>query len=201
MEIIVEGRAKEFFLANEVIMNIDFITKNEKYDEVLQDGIKMVNDFIQEVLLKNKFNEEDLKTKSFITKEEKKYNELTHKYDFDGYSFNQNASLKFDYDNERLVNIINAISKLDNPPLYQINFGIKDKNETHKRLLTKAYNDAKEHADIIATAAGKELIKCIKVDFKPLSLAKNNTTQIISNIFTPEDIEITETLYCIWIAE
>lgn len=216
MEIIVEGKAKEFFIPNQVIISFEFISKNKNYEDTLNNGLKMIEEFINKVILKNGFTKEDLKTSSFTIKEEKKYNESTHAYEFYKYSYNQNASLKFDYDNERLSNIINDISKLNYPPIYQIDFGIKNKEECHKKLLTKAYNDALEQAQIIATAANKELIKCIKVDFKPftqdyisqvnldiepLALTKNNTSQVIFNAFTPEDILITETLYCIWIAE
>ena len=31
--------------------------------------------------------------------------------------------------------------------------------------------------------------------------ARTGVTETITNIFTPEDIELTERLYCLWIAE
>ena len=78
-----------------------------------------------------------------------------------------------------------------------------------------AYNDAKEQAKAIADAAGLELSECIKVDFKPFNteyVSHSNmdsemmmrtakmgaTPEKISAIFTPEDILISETLYCLW---
>ena len=213
MEIIVEGNSKEYFIPNEVIITISFISSDKDYEEVMKKGIIKVNEFINDVLLKNSFNNTDLKTQTFIIKESKIYNENTHNYEFDGYIYEQNATLKFDYDNYLLGKIISDISKLENPPIYKINFSIKNVQECHKLLLEKAYNDALEQAKIIASASNNELDKCIKVNYKPFennymieprfnmeTLSLNNI-EMIANIFTPEDIEITETLYCVWITK
>ena len=95
------------------------------------------------------FSENDIKTKSFIIKEEQKYNEETRSYDFDGYSYNQTVILKFDYELEKLTNMMKDISKLSNPPYYKIEFSLKDEEKVKKELISKAYNDAKEKANII----------------------------------------------------
>lgn len=67
-------------------------------------------------------------------------------------------------------------------------------------------------------ASGRTLKNCEKVDFKPFTTeyvsnarfgsdvkyeksAALGTAQMITNNFTPEDIELSETLYCLWIAE
>ena len=159
MEIIVEGNSKEYFIPNEVIITISFISSDKDYEEVMKKGIIKVNEFINDVLLKNSFNNTDLKTQTFIIKESKIYNENTHNYEFDGYIYEQNATLKFDYDNYLLGKIISDISKLENPPIYKINFSIKNVQECHKLLLEKAYNDALEQAKIIASASNNELDK------------------------------------------
>ena len=86
-----------------------------------------------------------------------------------------------------------------------------------------AYNKAKDKAEIIAKAAGKELKECVKTDFRPFEervtsrsslnsqdmyMGKESSIdgvkyggvqETIQTIFTPEDVEITETLYCLWI--
>ena len=77
-------------------------------------------------------------------------------------------------------------------------------------------------------SAGKKLKDCVKVDFRPFEekiysntrladtdlmyesegafgavpeKARKATSDVIQNIFTPEDVEIRETLYCLWITE
>ena len=126
--------------------------------------------------------------------------------------------LKFDYDKELIANMMVSISKLDNAPMCQINFGLKDERKCRRDLLTSAYKDAENQAQAIAEASGKTLKYCQKVDFKPFTTnyvsqaiidsdmmyaekACSGVTQTIVNTFTPEDIELSEILYCLWIAE
>lgn len=218
MEIIVEGRGINFFEPNQVIFNFTFISKSENYDEVLELGSKNVKNFIDKILTKNKIASNKMKTRNFVIREETKFNELTRKYEFDGYSYNQNAELRFDYNKNKMAKIMDEISKLDIPPIYQISFGIKDEQECRREILKDAYNDALEQAKVIADAAGKNLIQCVKTDFKPFTTEYSSSTKIgsdmlyakktyigsaenIANTFTPEDIEITESLYCLWQAE
>lgn len=218
MEIIVQGKSSDFFKPDEVNLNINFITKGQTYEEVLRKGILNVQYFADEILLKNGFRLEDMKTRNFVIKEETKYDSVKHQRIFEGFSFNQSAALKFDYNKDRLANIMIEISKLDNAPTCKVDFKIKNEKECRRSILSKAYLDAQEQAMIIATAANKNLKQCVKVDFKPFttdyySKAQFGTNvfeaekkcvgaaQAIVNTFTPEDIELVEVLYCLWIAE
>lgn len=218
MEIIVQGKGTEYFAPNEVNLNINFKIKGKSYEEVLREGTKNVQFFVDEILLKNNFQKEDMKTRNFTIREETRYDALTRKNVFEGFSFNQSATLKFDYDKDRMAQMMVEVSKLSNAPMCQVNFGIKNEKECRKNILAKAYKDAEEQALAIAFAAGKTLNQCVKVDFKPfttnfVSRAKfdsdlmyaekacRGAAETIVNTFTPEDIEISETLYCLWLAE
>ena len=220
MEIIVQGRGEEYFTPNEVILSINFNTKGQTYEETLAKGVKEVQNFVDKLLLKNGFKTEDMKTRNFIVREDRKYEEATRTYKFDGFSFNQSATLKFDYNKERLAKIMEELSKIDNAPTCQINFGVKDAKECKRKILAKAYKEARLQAQAIADAAGLKLKCCAKVDFKPFTTTYVSETsfgpelmrakaaradmapaQAIINTFTPEDITLSETLYCLWIAE
>ena len=218
MEIIVQGKGTEFFTPNEVILNIGFNTKGQSYEEVLSEGVKSVQKFVNELLLQNGFTIDDMKTRNFVIREDQKYDEVTRTYLFDGFSFNQNATLKFDYNKERMAKIMEDLSKLDNAPTCQINFGVKDAKECKRKILSKAYKEAELQAQAIAEAAGKSLKQCVKVDFKPFTTdyvsqttfdsdmmyaksARLGAAPAIINTFIPEDIELSETLYCLWITE
>lgn len=221
MEIIVEGVGTEYFTPNEVIINLQFITKENSYQEALEIGSRNVQSFVNNLLMPNGFNIDDMKTRNFVIREENKYNEITRTYDFDGYSFNQSAKIKFDYDRTKLSIMMESISKLTNPPICRVNFGIKNEKECKRNILAKAYKDAEEQAYAIALAAGKTLKHCAKVDFKPFTTSYLSSSsfdgdmmyeksiggsiggvaETITKIFTPEDIELSEKLYCLWIAE
>ena len=218
MEIIVQGKAEDFFKPDEALFFFEFNVKGNSYEEVLSQGVNNVDLFIKNILLLNGFKMEDLKTRSFVVREDYIYNEITRKNDFNGYIFNQSATLKFDYDKNRMATLMERISKMSNAPKYQLSFGIKNEKECKRTILSKAYQDAKLQAEAIASAAGKTLKDCVKVDFKPFTTtivsesyldsdmayaksARFGAAPTIINTFTPEDIKLTETLYCLWIAE
>ena len=221
MEIIVQGKGESFYTPNQVVLSLNFITKELTYEEALTKGTTNVLEFINTILLVQGFTKEDMKTNSFLIKRETQYNEATRIYDFVGYSYNQNATLKFDYDKEKLSLMMEEIAKMSTPPFYDVDFTVKDIKACKKDNLTTAYRDAQEQARIIAEAACKTLKYCAKTDFKPFtteyltrgygsdmvygersfSSPLMSVAETINSVFTPEDVEISETLYCLWIAE
>ena len=217
MEIHVEGEALEYVSPDQVILNIEFKKKGESYNAVLNEGIESVKTFIEQILIPNSIDKEELKTRSFTIEEDKKYNNKLKKYEKVGFLFNQEAVLRFDYDKILLATIMISLSNLKNPPLCYVEFGLKDKKEVQKNILSKAYEDDKIKAEAIAIASKKKLKDCIKTEF----LKKSNSefisnfaieegiitsslevqTKNIVNTLIPEDIKLSEKLYCLWITE
>ena len=228
MDIIVEGIGKKFYSPDEVEINLDFYTRDDSYERALENGTKNVESFINDVLERMNFNKEIMKTRSFRVYEEKQYDYDRKKYIKLGYAYTQQANIKINYSMEIIAEFMDIVSKLKNPPKYHLAFNVKDIKACKDEVLVEAYNKAKEKAETIAKAAGKELKECVKTDFIPFEervisrsslnsqdmymekemsvgaknfgIAKNiGTQETIQTIFTPEDVEITETLYCLWI--
>ena len=225
MDIIVEGIGKKYYTPEEVEVRLDFYTKERSYEKALEQGTKDVEIFIDDILYEMNFTKEDLKTRSFRVYEEKRFDyekKIEIKY---GFAYTQGATLKFNYDINIVAEFMDRISKLENPPKYTIAFNVKNEQQSKNEAMAEAYNKAKEKAEAIAKSAGKTLKECVKVDFRPFEeriysrsalgsgifetetsnynakTRKISTQDTITNIFTPEDIEISETLYCLWIAE
>ena len=228
MDIIVEGVGKKFYNPDEVEMKLDFYTRADSYEKALENGTKNVQSFINDVLERMNFNKEIMKTRSFRVYEEKQYDYDRKKYIKLGYAYTQQANIKFNYSINIIAEFMDMVSKLKNPPKYHLLFNVKDIKGCKDEVLAEAYNKAKEKAETIARAAGKELKECVKTNFIPFEesvvsrsslnsqdmymekeqsfgastfgMAKKTGVQdTIQTIFTPEDIEITETLYCLWI--
>ena len=228
MDIIVEGVGKKFYNPDEVEMKLDFYTRADSYEKALENGTKNVQSFINDVLERMNFNKEIMKTRSFRVYEEKQYDYDRKKYIKLGYAYTQQANIKFNYSINIIAEFMDMVSKLKNPPKYHLLFNVKDIKGCKDEVLAEAYNKAKEKAETIARAAGKELKECVKTNFIPFEesvvsrsslnsqdmymekeqsfgasnfdMAKSTGVQnTIQTIFTPEDIEITETLYCLWI--
>lgn len=219
MDIVVEGKASEFFKPDMVKLNLNFYTKTNEYESALKEGTKNVEIFIEEILTKLDFKKDDLKTRSFNVSEVTKYDYEKKQNYKDGFSYLQSATLKFDYDMNILSKFMELVSKLNNLPMYRISFEIKNEEKAKSLVIAKAFAKAEEKAKMIALASGKRLKECIKVDFRPFDekvISNSNfgsgikgmdmeceksTSSVIKNIFTPEDVEISETLYCLWITE
>jgi Uncharacterized conserved protein len=227
MDIIVRGDSSSSIKPDKVILSINFYVKSNTYQNVLDKGANNVNHFVTDTLPHFNFTKEDLKTNRFNVRKETRYNSVTKNHEFDGYSYSQNTRLEFDYDIEKLSEMMEAISKLEDSPVYEVNFGVKDEKSYRDDLLAKAYQDAESKARAIASAAQKELRRCEKVDFKSFGtdytsssrlgqgryaykqaavmesdmVLRESTANVLADTFNPEDIEVSETLYCLWIAE
>ena len=225
MDIMVEGTGIRYYRPDQAEINLNFYTKTGFYESALEEGTRDVQVFIEKVLKQMQFSKEDLKTRNFKVYEEKRFDyekKIEIKY---GFAYTQSATLKFDYDINIVAEFMDRVSKLENPPKYTIAFNVKNEQQSKNEAMAEAYNKAKEKAEAIAKSAGKTLKECVKVDFRPfeervysrsalgsgvfeaetsdfnMKARKMSTQDTITNIFTPEDIEISETLYCLWISE
>lgn len=227
MDIMVKGDGKKFYKPDQVVLSINFFVNEKSYEKALEKGTKSVEVFVEEVLGKLSVDRENLKTRNFRISQNIRFDYQTKKQIDCGFDYSQSATLKIDYDMKKIANFINEVSQLDNPPKYNMMFSIKDQENAKKEVMNEAYNKAKEKAEVIALSAGKKLKDCVKVDFRPFDgniysnsrlsdtdlfeseqaigsaymKQKQATADVIQNTFTPEDVEISETLYCLWIAE
>lgn len=227
MDIIVEGIGKKYYIPDQAEISLDFYTNAQSYDEALEDGTMDVEIFIKNVLEEMGFDKEILKTRSFRVYEETQYDYDQKEYMHLGYAYTQRATLKFEYAIDRVAEFMDRVSRLQNPPKYYLNFYVKDIKQSKNEALAEAYADAKEKAEAIARSAGKELKECVKIDFRPFeervisnsslnsadmmfeddvvegaSFKRSKSKKVqdtIQAIFTPEDVMISETLYCLWI--
>lgn len=227
MEIIVSGTARKKFKPETIIINLTFSNKENDYNKCLEKGAKMVDEFVKKVLTALDIKKEDMKTTNFNIREQMKY--LSNKRVFDGYMFTQNSHIEIDYDVKKLSKFMDMVSKLDTPPSYRTTFGLKQEDERRTEVIAMAIGFAKDKALAISKASGKELVDLVKVDFRPFSngiignssinsydmytmneeasfggnlkMCKTSGADMIENNFTPEDIEISETLYCLYLAK
>lgn len=214
MEIIVKGEGKKKFKPDQIELNYTFTVREKEYEKVVDLGIKSVDSYLK-LLEEMGFARSQVKTIQFRVEEEKKYNEKTKKYDFIGYRYIQSSKFKFEYNLEKLQEIIINSSKL-NYVSYKINFTLQDEKRAQDELLTIAYEDAKKQAETISKVAGLKLIKCLKTSFEAfdgsfispsrfneayLCMDKRTIGEDLGNIFIPEDISVEKNIYCIFLAE
>jgi len=228
MEITTQGTAQKYFAPECISIDLTFKVKDQKYEKVLEEGTRSVVAFMGEVLKAVGLKKEEMKTRSFkvaekmksIKKKEKnQYGQYDFEKVFDCFEFAQNANIKFDYDLQKMTKFIALVAKLECPPVYALTFEVKNSDEYKNKVLAEAFTVAETKAKAIATAARFKTIKCIKTSFMPfeeklasasilrsneMMLCMEDSESISDNMektFTPEDIYISETLYCLFKAE
>lgn len=218
MDIYVNATGKKYYKPNQITLNFDFSYKSNDYETALNFGVENVTKYV--LFLQEKgFYKEDIKTLSFRVSENKVYNELTRKYEKDGYLFLQRANLTFDYDMKKLSTLMEETAKMQNPPVYYINFNLKNDKTADEEILAIAYKEAEFQAQAIAKASGKQLKECVKVSFEPFEnvhvsptmyerdgcFAKaasiGSTSEQIEQTFVPEDVLVSKKIYCLFVAQ
>ena len=225
MEIMVKGEAKKSYKPEEVVFSITFSNKEKTYEKCLEEGAKMVDDFVNQVMVKLGINKEDLKTERFYVNESTIWVSEKNKRVFDGYVFNQISKLKFDYDVKLFTQFMQEVSKLKLPPSYRASFSLKEQDMRKNEVIAEAVKYARVKAEAISKAAGKELFDLARVDFQPFgtifsptsfsdsdmdfgmvykecsNARKASTAEVLEKNFNPEDIVINESVYCMFIAK
>lgn len=216
MEIYTQGIGEKRFSPEEIKINFNFKIHAKTYEQTLNEGIKKVDEFTK-LLKKLNFKRETFKTLAFRVYEETKYDKGKQKDVLVGYIYNHDASLIFDYDMKRLSSLIQEISKLKDGPKANISFSLKNEDRAKSACIDKAYKNAKTKAEAIAKSAGKKLLECKKVSFESfdekvesatkfngmakMALQDSYSMHSIENIIVPQDIEVSQELYCLWVAE
>ena len=227
MEIIVQGIGKKSFAPDKVKIELEFYRKEKSYEETLKNGTKDVEEFMIKLKGKDEIQKDDMKTRVLRIYEDKKYDYETKKEISLGFVYQQMSYFELNYSASNLADFIEKLTRLESPPKCHFDFSIENMEKLKNEAIELAFENAKLRAESVARAAGKELVKCIKVDFKPFEngiLYGNglNSTDFISNrpkalacrdsienqlsdtiekIFVPEKIVVEEAVYCLWIAE
>lgn len=208
MEINVTGVGKGSFKPDEVILNVNITATGSSYEEALKKGENSLENLINAVLLPNGFSKDDLKTNTFTIMENQKYNQESKNYEKDGYIFMQNGSFDFKYSVDMLDKVVGSISTLDNDSIsFDFSFGLSNIDEVRKDLICKAYIDAKNKAQIVASCASLELNSCRIATLNDNSFDFNNARVLtasnnsFANNISPSDIDLFVNMQCVWVTK
>lgn len=162
------------------------------------------------------FDGADLKTLSFHidTEYESYQEENVYKQRFLGYRYQHMMKVEFDSDNERLGDLLYALSSSPIRPEFRISFTVKDPEAVKNELLEGAVHDSKAKAAVLARAAGVTLKEIQSVDYswgeinlesRPMNrmlMADCTAPMAAKECFDmniePDDIEVSDTVTVVW---
>ncbi len=163
------------------------------------------------------FGGKDMKTLSFsVEPEYESYQEKNvWKNRLTGYRFRHVMKIEFDSDNERLGKILYALANAKNlSPEFRISYTVKDPEAVKNALLANAVADSCAKAEVLAKAAGTELLELQSIDYSwgEIDLEVAPMRQMSAKMMVdsaaeygsydmdiePDDIEVTDTVTLVW---
>ncbi len=158
--ITVTGTAIESAPPDTAEISVTVASKSKDYSETVTAGTEKVKTVIS-ALEKKGFLKQDIKTSNFnISAEYDNVQTDNGRWErqFSGYKLTHRLHLSFPFDMDKLNDAVNAVVSCKTAdPEINISFSVKDKEEINRRLLTAAVKDARNKAEIIASAAGVKL--------------------------------------------
>ena len=200
MKIIVTGEKSVKLMPN--LMKINFVleVKGETSREALQKGSADRVEFITTLTQAGNFAKQDIKTSNFFVREDKQYDEKTKRYVLTGFIYSESFEVIFDFNSEKFLQIVSALSRLKNSPSYTLSYLLREDPTRDETLYAEAFKNAKIKAEILARADGKIINKCKKISLVPIHNEdiRLMRTNAIAESFTPKEIEISKVVYCVF---
>lgn len=210
----VTGKGKLSVRPDMIRLLLDAWKVCESYEDALAQSAEQT-ERLKECFEKLGFARSDLKTLRFnVDAEYESYRDGNNEWKqrFKGYRFTHGMKLEFDADNEKLGQVLYALSHTEACPEFRINYTIKDTEAAKNKLLAKAVADSAEKAKILAEAAGVVLGDIVKIDYswsetefvsRPVErcmMSAGNAAKADSYQMDiePDDISVTDTVTVVW---
>ncbi len=170
---------------------------------------------LQNTLTSCGFEKKELKTSEVNVvpdydrvKKNGRYTEVLKEYDFGA-----DLILRFDFDSQKLADVIKSVSKSKSAPEIEIDFTVKDKEAVKKNLLVASAKDAREKADLLCEAMNVKLGKLLTINYNWDEITIHSPTNyrledprrldlcccersLID--FTPDDIRVNDDASFVW---
>lgn len=163
------------------------------------------------------FKTDELKTTDFdvSTKyESKREKNGDYKSVFAGYVCRHALKLEFDFNSDRLGEVLTAISACEVSPELSIEFTVKNPASVSEKLLKSAAENAKAKAEILCLAAGVKLGEIITINYTwgEIDVISHTDYRIEPRLMkaescigsvgvTPDDIDVTDSAEFTWAIE
>jgi len=205
-EIIVKGIGKSSIAPDLIIIEMRLETIDIEYENTMNNASELI-EMLRGAIISVGFDRNELKTTQFNvdTKYERYKIKDEWKEKFIGYSCLHNLKLELDFDMLKLGATINAISKCNVKPRFNIKFSIKDPTKVSEKLLYDAIENARFKANILSEAAGVKLGKIIRIDYNWSELHMySNIDMDMEDVeccaidITPDDINVKDSATIVW---
>lgn len=209
--ITVKGTGNLSIKPNFIEIDINLETKNMNYEDAYNNSLDKISK-LNDAIVDAGFSKEDLKTTNFnINTEYKSVRNENDEYQqvFDGYRVYHSLKIGFEFDINKLNEVLAQLTKSENNPNLSIRFTINNQAEVNEELLESAANNARQTAEILCKASNVNLGDLVKIDYNWKDINLYSQTNYSAGMameasarksmdIVPEDIEIKDTATFVW---
>ena len=212
--ITIKGIGKLSLKPDLTVVSLTLKTVHADYDKAMDEAAKHLEQ-LRDAITRIGFAKDDLKTTSFdvgTEYENERDKNGNYKRIFVGYRVTHGLKLEFDFDSQRLSNVLGAIAVCIAGPELNVQFTVKDREAVNTALLESACINAKAKAEILTKASGVTLGELISIDYNwgelhlysptryemdPPCMAKASTAPTAMDI-EPDDIDVSDGVTFVW---
>ncbi len=212
--ITIQGIGKLSLKPDYTVISMSLRAVNEKYDTAMETAAQHL-DTLQNALVRLGFAREDLKSSRFNVSTEydnERDKNGNYKRIFVGYVVTLQLKLEFDFNMERLAEVLVAIAGCIAQPELNVQFTVKDKEAVNAALLESACANARAKAKILAGASGVKLGALLSIDYSwgdrsldsPTRYEMDEACMLRASAapsgmeITPEDIKVSDQVTFVW---
>lgn len=170
-------------------IQFDIDKRDLSYEKTLLMLTEQINKIV-EVVQRNGFSKDDLKTSDFNIEKDTKYDKKKGECYFVGYRAKETLFLSFPVDNKKINSILTSIWTEVQNVEFNISFYCNNPTKYENELIKIAVEDAKEKAVLITEAIGVKLKQIERIDYSFSEIHIDNTLEyaLSSNICGQESV-------------
>lgn len=196
-----------------VIFNISTSVMEKEYSESIDASNRLINKLKQD-LESIGFKKEDLKTTNFTTRQTFEYVEVgviskKQERQFKGFNVDHDLKLEFELDDEKVNEVLKCLKNFKRNLQFRIDFSVKNRDAMKKEVIVDATRNARFNAEILAEASSVRLGNLIKIEYNWTEINFNSHAYYDVDMlccdyessdiqFTPDSIEIRDTVAFVW---
>ncbi|NEG69225.1 SIMPL domain-containing protein [Bifidobacterium choloepi] len=214
--ITVKGVAKLTLPPDETAVRIGLTGTDADYRCTVEQSAEDFQE-VREALEALGFGNDDLKTTRFDIspkREQVRGDDHEWKWEQTGFQYRHDAVLVFNIDNEKLGQVLHALSQCESHPAIDVDFGLHDEGTAKDLLITTAVHDAARKAQALAKAADVTLGEIADIEYSWTDIEFRSTLMSYDSVpaaaecfdaphlldmdITPDDIKVSDSVVVRW---
>lgn len=207
-ELRITGEGRLSLTPDIVIIRLPVEATAEDYSGTIDFLNQKVN-IVHNILTKNNIEKSKLKTTNFDIRENwEYYKDKRMKPKLLGYIASHDLKLEIPLNNELISSVLTDLSKSNTGISFTLSFDVSEKEQYNKALIKNAVLDAKESAEVLATASGIKLKEIVKIDYSFSEIHFHNDNILYESDmvwaettmpdFSPDEVKAQKNITIIW---